>query len=43
MDIVFTRRGYAFAGTLPETTWIKGDLKSINVRHEHLKVCRKTL
>jgi putative beta-lysine N-acetyltransferase len=36
MNIVFARQGYAFAGTLPNNTQIKGDLESMNVWHKHL-------
>ena len=43
MNIVFARQGYAFAGTLPNNTQIKGDLESMNVWYKHLKTRRKTL
>lgn len=43
MNIVFARQGYAFAGTLPNNTQIKGDLESTNVWYKHLKTRRKTL
>jgi putative beta-lysine N-acetyltransferase len=36
MNIVFARQGYAFAGTLPNNTQIKGDLESMNVWYKHL-------
>ena len=43
MNIVFARQGYAFAGTLPNNTQIKGDLESMNVWYKHLKARRKTV
>lgn len=43
MNIVFARQGYAFAGTLPNNTQIKGDLESMNVWYKHLKARRKTI
>lgn len=36
VNIVFARRGYAFAGTLPNNTQIKGDLESMNVWYKRL-------
>lgn len=43
MNIVFARQGYAFAGTLPNNTQIKGDLESMNVWYKHLKARRKAI
>jgi putative beta-lysine N-acetyltransferase len=37
MNIVFARQGYAFAGTLPNNTQIKGGLESMNVWYKHLE------
>ena len=42
MNIVFARQGYAFAGTLPNNTQIKGDLESMNVWYKHLAAKRRT-
>ncbi len=42
MNIVFARQGYAFAGTLPNNTQIKGDLESMNVWYKPLEACNKT-
>jgi len=39
MNIVFARQGYAFAGTLPNNTQIKGDLESMNVWYKPLEAC----
>ncbi len=43
MNIVSARQGCAFAGTLPNTTQIKGDLESMNVWYKHLETRRETL
>jgi len=43
MNIVFARQGYAFAGTLPNNTQIKGDLESMNVWYKHLGSRRKAV
>jgi putative beta-lysine N-acetyltransferase len=43
MNIVFARQGYAFAGTLPNNTQIKGDLESMNVWYKSLEARNKTL
>lgn len=43
MNIVFARQGYAFAGTLPNNTQIKGDLESMNVWYKHLATRPQTL
>ena len=43
MNIVFARQGYAFAGTLPNNTQIKGGLESMNVWFKHLAKHEKTI
>ncbi len=42
MNIVFARQGYAFAGTLPNNTQIKGDLESMNVWHKRIDLTNHT-
>ena len=43
MNIVFARQGYAFAGTLPNNTQIKGGLESMNVWFKHLTKHEKAI
>lgn len=42
MNIVFSRAGYAFGGTLHNNTQIAGKLESMNVWHKHI-ACGKTV
>ncbi|NCD26150.1 MAG: putative beta-lysine N-acetyltransferase [Deltaproteobacteria bacterium] len=42
MNVVFSRQGYTFAGTLPNNTQIKGDLESMNVWYKYLDTDDKT-